>query len=379
MGHTAYKHPDIIAFLTIFPEDEISSLWAASSGPRMHPLCELIGDMANPSPLALETIRAIRLVSQNDPAWMNHLRARLLNAANFTDSAATLGEIRAYGTLAMAGLKPKAINEDANPDFRIELGGQTIIVEVHTRQMDIAAQARIDAWANETRAATPPPGVSVQFSPSIAPFGEPDPRKPGDTVIANMISRIAAVKEREHQFQDGLANVLWLDLRSGPGSMLVDTNHALPFASRAGRVSSGALWSAAYGTRGMSIVEGPSHGRHVIVPMGHDGKFCGKPTKLSGIIAACNDGFVLLEHPSPAVALPLAFRNALLMHMDFRAERSVCAWGDGSEVVSRTVATQAMLLHAIVTNLRQPPFVYQDSYTSPTRTSAREGYTGSES
>ena len=31
----------------------------------------------------------------------------------------------------------------------------------------------------------------MQFSPSIAPFGEPDLRKPGDTV--------AAIKEREHQ------------------------------------------------------------------------------------------------------------------------------------------------------------------------------------
>jgi len=372
MGQTTQWHPDIIALFAIIPEHAISSLWAVSKGLRRHPLCELIGDPEEPSRLALETIRSMRLLNQNDPAWMSRLRTRLLDAGNFADAAAALGEIRAYGALAMAGLCPQAIGQPANPDLKVDIDGQTIIVEVHTRQMDNAAQEKLDAWANEEKAAAPPPGVSVRFSPPIAPFGEPDPQKRGDTVIANMISRIAAVKEREHQFQDGLANVLWLDLRSGPVSMLVDTSHALPFASRHGCISSGALWSAVYGTCGLPIVEGPSYGRHVIVPMGHNGKFRGRLTKLSGIIAACGDGAVLLEHPRPAVPLPLRFRNALLTLMDFRAERSVCAWGDDAELVCRTVNAQEISLRAIVQNLRQPPFVYQDSYASPTRIAGLE-------
>ena len=153
-----------------------------------------------------------------------------------------------YGALAKAGLLPKAITEQANPDFKIELAGQTIIVEVHTRQMDNAARAKLGVWAKEVSAMVPPPGVSVHFSPSIAPFGEPDPSKPGDTVITNMISRLTAIKACEHQLQDDGPNVLWLDLHSGPTSTLIDTSHALPFASRAGRISSGALWFAMYGT-----------------------------------------------------------------------------------------------------------------------------------
>lgn len=371
MSQTTQWHPDISALFAIIPEHAISPLWAVSNGLRMHPVCELIGEPEEPSGLARETIRSMRLVNQNDPAWMNRLRTRLLDAANFADAAAALGEIRAYGALAMAGLRPHAIGQPANPDLRVDIDGQTIIVEVHTRQMDNAAQEKLDAWANEVRAAAPSPGVSVRVSPPIRPFGEPDPQKRGDTVIANMISRIAAVKGREHQFQDGLANVLWLDLISGQISM-IGTNDALPFSSRGGRISSGVLWSAMYGTCGLPIVEGPSPSRHVIVPMGHNGKFRGKPTKLSGIIAACGDGVVLLEHPRPAVPIPLRLRNALLTLKDFRAERSVCAWGDDAELVCRTVNAQEISLRAIVQNLRQPPFVYQDSYASPTRITGLE-------
>ena len=161
--------------------------------------------------------------------------------------------------------------------------------------------------------------------------------------------------------------MLWLDLCSGPNSMLVDTSHALPFASRAGPIVSGALWAAVYGTCGLPIIEARAHGRHVIVPMGHNGKFRDSRTKLSGVIAACSDGVVLLEHPNPTVSLPQRFRNAMLMLMDFKAERSVCAWGDDAEIVSRTVSIQEMSLHAIVQNLKRPPFLYQDSYASPTR------------
>jgi len=53
--------------------------------------------------------------------------------------------------------------------------------------------------------------------------------------------------------------------------------------------------------------------------------------------------------------------------MDFKAERSVCAWGDDGEIVSRTIAMQEMALRAIVENLKRPPFVFQDSYASPAR------------
>jgi hypothetical protein len=371
MSQTMSRHPDFASLFAIIPETSILPLWALSDGVQRHPLCELIGDLVDPAPLVRETIRAMRLVNQNEPAWMNTLRSRL-TSSDFTSAAGALGEIRGYGTLAEAGLFPKPLGQHTNPDFKVELAGDTIIVEVHTRQMDKAEREKLDAWAKVARAEVPNASVSVQFSPSISPFGEPDPGKPGDTVIANMISRITAIKAREHQLQAGGANVLWLDLRSGPTSMLINTSHALPFLSQAGRISTGALWAAMYGTRGLPLVEGRSHGRHVIVPMGHDGKFRGNPTKLSGVIAACCDGVVLLEHPNPIAALPPQFRNTLLMHMGFRAERSVCAWSNASEIVSRTLAIQEMSLRAIVENLKRSPFVYQDSYASPTRSSGRE-------
>jgi hypothetical protein len=135
VSQTAHLDPDIVAFSAIIPEEKLSPLWAASDGLRRHPLCELLGDTADPSALARATIQAMRLVSNNDPTWMDSLRKRLLDPTDFTNAAAALGEIRAYGTLALAGLNPKAIDRGANPDFQIELGGQTIIVEVHTKQI----------------------------------------------------------------------------------------------------------------------------------------------------------------------------------------------------------------------------------------------------
>ena len=94
--------------------------------------------------------------------------------------------------------------------------------------------------------------------------------------------------------------------------------------------------------------------------MKHNGKLRGTTTKLSGVIAASSDGIVLLEHPNPTFMLPQHFRNSLLMHMDFRSERSVCAWGNDSETISRTLAIQEMSLRAIVQDLKRPPLVYRD-------------------
>lgn len=348
-------------------EDEISPLWAASDGMvRPHPLCELLANSEDPPPISLATIRSLRLASKSEPLWMKRLRARLLDAADFTNAGAALGEIRAYGAMTFAGLKPKPIDQGDNPDFRVEVGEKAIIVEVHTKQMDYTQQAKLGAWLDARKHSVPPPGVSVETSPSIAPFGEPDRSKPGDTVVANMISRLAGIKAREHQLHEGLANVLWLDLCSSPLGMLIDTGHALPFMSRMGRISSGALWYAAYGRRGLPIIEGRAHAHHVVVPMGHDGKFVGRSTKISGLIASCIDGFVLLENPSPIVGLPPAFRNALLTHMAFKSEQSVCAWGDDAEIVPRTLAAQELALQAIDQTLKQHPFLYQGSYGSPT-------------
>ena len=293
-------HPDITALLSIMTEDEISPLWAASDGMvRPHPLCELLANSEDPPPISLATIRSLRLASKSEPLWMKRLRARLLDAADFTNAGAALGEIRAYGAMTFAGLKPKPIDQGDNPDFRVEVGEKAIIVEVHTKQMDYTQQAKLGAWLDARKHSVPPPGVSVETSPSIAPFGEPDRSKPGDTVVANMISRLAGIKAREHQLHEGLANVLWLDLCSSPLGMLIDTGHALPFMSRMGRISSGALWYAAYGRRGLPIIEGRAHAHHVVVPMGHDGKFVGRSTKISGLIASCIDGFVLLRESEP--------------------------------------------------------------------------------
>ena len=184
------RDPVITALLAIIPESAISPLWTMSDGFNRHPLCELIGNMANPSPIARATIHAMRLVNQNEPEWMKALRNRILSN-EFTTAAAALGEIRAYGTLVMAKLNPKPISQKGNPDFKLELDQQTIIVEVHTRQMDDAERAKLAAWANAAEAVAPCPGVSVYSSPSIPPFGEPDPAKPSDTVIGSRLKNIS--------------------------------------------------------------------------------------------------------------------------------------------------------------------------------------------
>jgi len=69
----------------------------------------------------------------------------------------------------------------------------------------------------------------------------------GDSVLTNVISKIAGIKEREHHADDRRPFVLWIDLQS-EGALVFDYSHQLqPLMSWNGTVASGGYWHALYG------------------------------------------------------------------------------------------------------------------------------------
>lgn len=148
----------------------------------------------------------------------------------------------ACGALLEAGypvvLGGKNADTGAKPEFHILLDGVETIVEVWNRNLAGNAAA------------------------TGAPFGAPDPEKPGDSVLTNAIQRVAAVKEREHQAASAQPFVIWADLQSVETMRFDYSDHLQPLMSWNGVLESGAYWHALYGRKGDMLFEsGMSHSR----------------------------------------------------------------------------------------------------------------------
>lgn len=338
--------PDIASLFEIVSEDELNDLRDAFTGARPHPLSTLLGNLQAPSPTAVNTATAARLLNSRDPKWIGGIRKRILDTSAPANAASALAELRAYGGLLAAGLRvtPQEPGGKPSPEFLAEAeDGNSVLIEVHAKQIDGGMQvalnqhrekmkSQVDEFRAELAREGKQRGVFVGEPVEIAPFGRPDPDKSGDTISANVISRLCGIKGSEHQLRGDIANVLWLDLQDDYSwNLALGPREAHALSSWRGAMISGTLWYALYGWKGAPILEENLRStdlRQTSTPMQHDGRF-NRPTKLSAVVAAFPKALSVFEHPSPLVPLTNDFRLATMRLPWAKAELSLYNWEPG--------------------------------------------------
>jgi hypothetical protein len=355
-------------YLGIITPDEIESLRNARQDGWTHPVAALA--LADPAhQVAANTSMAGRSILLKSPDWMRGLRSRLLATDDFTHAASALGEIRAHGALIETWMPvvpaPQIPGSQASPEFEVDSGAGPVIVEVHCRQLDhsqVAALARHDtelaaasvAALVKARAAGQTGNVVTSGVIEVFPAGAPVAGKPGDSVLTNTISRVARIKENEHQIDPAKPFVLWLDFQDPHvwGGAISDEQFSPLYTEmNNGAVGCGALWHALYGRKDAPLLESRGYDYRSSVML-HEGRFRqtmkshGGPTRVSAVVYSLPRATIMMENPAPANPIPPGFRAAILKAPFFRLDLSLIEWKLG--LVSDTIELQHRSVGAAV-------------------------------
>lgn len=295
----------------------------------------------------------LRRLSDAPSWWRSDLASRL--ADSYADPDATLGEIRAYGTLRSAGfiIEPVQTNPNAaTPDFRVTArDGTYIYVEVATKNWDQKERQALCEFQSSSH--KPESGQRIAFREHwSAPFGAPavDPTtrlvKPGDSVTANVVQRLCGIKQDEAQFKEGDVNLLFLDLARGDPLPLMGLNSTFPLRSFNEHLTSGDLFAAFYGRHGMPIYNNRplTYSSSGMTLMGHDGRFR-QETKLSGVLVSCRSGLALLENPWCSAPLSCHARRQFLECFKAELQYFWACFVDARDLEARIAGGIALLEH----------------------------------
>jgi hypothetical protein len=330
-------------YLGVITPDEIERLHKSVAAEVRHPLIAL-GKAAKPHEVATNTENAARHIFRKNPDWLTRLKTRLIDTSDFTNSSSALGEIRAYGALLETAMavkpKPAVPGKKVSPEFEVDAGDGAVIVEVHSRQLDPVQAEEIAEHRRKHRAEhkiaveearkAGEKGVVTSAAIGVMPLGAPNPKKAGDSVLTNAISRICNIKKEEKQIDPAKPFVLWLDLQDPVvwGAAIAEQQLSPIYSEfRSEGVESGALWFALYGRKGDPMIEMRGCDYRQIAML-HDGRFA-LSAKISAVIYSLPRTTVLMEHPAPARPLPPNFRASLLNLPFFALETSVCEWTPG--------------------------------------------------
>lgn len=277
--------------------------------------------------------------------WLKDLGDRLRNLQDDSGASSALAEIRAYGGLLEAGFEVTPIirASDATPDFTVDAGDGPVTVEVFSKHQD-KQQDKLMAAAN-TPDGEHPYGIERSETTvgertlrmavtELTPGGRPDPTKEGDSVQANLISKVCSMKPDETQVAADRPCVLIADFThfGGPtASQLIEPHHTSPlirgFRGRA--LCSGAMWYGVYGWKGAPVFEDPFAPQR----MGHDGRFRldgKKKSRLSAVLFVFHEDVVLLENPWAPHLLPPLARFKFGRYPYFNLPYSIADWHPGN-------------------------------------------------
>lgn len=288
---------------------------------------------------------AVRSISQQSGGqnWLRDLTSRLADQEDINNSSSSLAEIRAYGGLLEAGfaVTPISRNDDATPDFYIDAGDGLVTVEVFAKHQDKEQDDLLNAVHSGSeilpggveRSSRTSGNVSITTTiVELTPAGRPDPAKPHDSMQANMISRVCAIKKNEKQIAEDYPALLIMDFAhfGGPiGAEFLKAGQTAPIESGHHGITCGSIWYAMYGWKNAPIFE---EGSQKVVRMGHDGRFrsSGKmKSKLSAVLVVLTDSAVLLENPWAIHRLPDRTRLALSRFPWFDLSKSIADWHQG--------------------------------------------------
>ena len=243
---------------------------------------------------------------------------------------------------------PKVEGSNVSPEFEIDGGDGPIIVEVHSRQLDVEEAAKLYEDARELGerhseeiAKERSPGdirnIVTMSATEVFPTGAPKSSKAGDSSVTNTISRIAAIKQNEKQVDPTKPFILWLDFQDPGvwGFPIADELFSPVYSeTREGEVACGPLWYALYGRRGDPLLYSRGY-RYAIMPLAHDGRFLqtmkghGGPSRVSAVMFSTPRSTVLMENPRAIKRIPDRARAALLKTPGFRFDLSIMDWTPG--------------------------------------------------
>jgi hypothetical protein len=171
---------------------------------KPHPLTSLVlGEDSRTKDVAMRSDKCVQLVKNANEQWLKEKVKIILEDKDSSNVSASLGEIRAYGELIWVwGTDITA--EKSGSDFSLEANGKTVKIEVNTPQH----RPNRHTLDHESFGSDIIKGKMYE----IFPFGWPE--REIDNVQGEAVSKIAAIKQKEHQFDNNDAiNVLWIDLK----------------------------------------------------------------------------------------------------------------------------------------------------------------------
>jgi hypothetical protein len=196
-------------------ESEIENIRNTTIKDRCHPVKRLLyprEGVERDFQVIANTERALRHLKQHHTQWLRNLKPRLLNINDYSNSSGALGEIRAFGYILEAGISVKPISENG-ADFWVEDNQEKVLIEVHSKQFHDRESESLENFYNDLRNEMTNSDRNTGWviaEHETVPFGRP---QEGENVTENAISKLCAIKQREHQMSTNYTSILWLDFQ----------------------------------------------------------------------------------------------------------------------------------------------------------------------
>lgn len=268
--------------------------------------------------IAQRTDKCLANVRNLNPQWLNGKVNIILQSQDLQNVSAILGEIRAYGELAWVW-RDKITTPISGADFRVRLPDCVVGVEIYTPQHRTKRHMRIAEEHQSSHITT--------TMTELFPFGWPE-RERVDTIQGEAVSQLAQAKAREHQFTNNEISVLWLDLQDPIlWSMDFRKEQLLPISAFQETLTSGALWNALYGEKGLEVYDDLS--TQGLPPrcykMEFDGRF-NQDTLIDFCIADTRTAHVVFENHRKTEVVPSSVYRGLHNLFKFNLEMSWLDW-----------------------------------------------------
>ena len=296
---------------------------------KPHPLVSLIlGDDERTRRVAERTDNCCQQIAGLHPGWIKGKATAIIKESNLFNVSAILGEIRAFGELIWVW-QGKVVPGNSGSDFSLVAKTDKIRIEVNTPQHR-SKRNRIDHKRIEFKR------ISSQVS-EIFPFGWPQ-RIGKDNAQGEAVSRLAAIKQAEHQFDDKGINILWFDLQD-PTLWPLDfgLSEFEPLSTFQEQLTSGAFWNAFFAKKGTPIFNCLPMGGYDLqktYQMEYDGRFWGK-SKLDFVIADTRQHQVVFQNPNRSCGIPDWLFRDLHRLLKFKLGVSWLDWPTRAQLKSR--------------------------------------------
>lgn len=300
---------------------------------KPHPLLYLIlGESSTNKSVAYRTDKGCQLVQASNPTWLKSKANIIVNEKDYTSVSAALGEIRAYGELIWIFGDKMVQAGSAGNDFSINLEGKCIKIEVNT------PQGRSKRQEIDHGTVVKSDRISMQIK-EIFPFGWPE--REIDNVQGEATSKLAGIKQKEHQFRTECINILWLDLKDPLlWPMEFYAHQFRPLSAFREEITSGSFWAAFYGTKGMPIydqlnMQGLASKTY---RMEYDGRFQAGKSMIDFVIADALNHQVVFQNHMRQSDIPAEVFRRLHNLFAFNLDLSSLDWPVPGKLCSRIEA-----------------------------------------